>query len=273
MDFNSAIALLRKTCGVYCVMHLETLRLYVGSSFNCGGRIKTHIRDSNNGSRSCFHRALRQYGVDSFSFDLLEECHRPLLNEREEQWIRFYNSAGLNGFNTMSKPGATYGWFMSEATKQRMRESQRKANTPEKRERIRQALLGRKRPDFSLAWMEKLRAANIGRKCPEETREKISMALTGKHPSEETRKKIGDVRRGKTLPPEWKEKVRLSLIGNKRMLGKQLTPEHKAKIRAACKGKLLGIKLSLEHRRKLSEAHKGKKWSEAQHESRKAKAP
>jgi group I intron endonuclease len=242
-------------------MHLETLQLYVGSSYNCGGRIKTHLRDATSGSRSCFHRALRQFGVDAFSFDLLEECERPLLHEREEKWILFYKSASLDGFNTMSKPGATYGWIMTEATRERMREAARKSNTPEKRERIRQALLGKRRSPMSSEQKDKLRQTSTGQKFSKERCANISKALTGKILSAEHRKNIGDARRGKTLSPEWKEKVRLSLLGNKRMLGKKLTPEHRAKIGAGCKGKMLGIKLSLEHRKKLSESHKGKKYA------------
>ncbi len=264
MDFKSAIAIFRNVCGVYCALHLETLRLYVGSSFNCGGRIKSHERDARNGGRSCFHRALLQFGIDAFSFDLVEECDRPLLHEREEHWIRFYESASLNGFNTMSKPGATYGWFMQPATKERMRDAARRANTPEKRERIRRALLGKKRPPMSAEWKEKLRQTSTGKVFSKGRCANISKALTGKKLSPEHCKKIGDARRGKTLPPEWKEKVRLSLLGNKRLVGRTLTAEHRAKIGAGCKGKMLGIPLSTEHRRKLSEAHKGKKWSDTQ---------
>ena len=262
--------MLRGVCGVYFAIHSETNRVYIGSSFNCGGRLKAHLREANAGSRGCFHRAIRELGVASFDFGLVEACERSKLHEREEGWIRFYNSASLSGFNTMSKPGATYGWFMSSATKQRMSEAQRKASTPEKRAKIRNALLGKKRPDFSPAWMEKLRAANLGRECQKDTRNKNSKALTGKKLSPEHRQKIGDARRGKTLPPEWREKVRLSLLGNKRMAGKKLTAEHRAKIGASCKGKMLGVPLSLEHRRKLSESHKGKKWSNAQRAARMA---
>lgn len=261
MDFASATVMLRNTCGVYCAMHLETMRLYVGSSFNCGVRIKTHERDSRNGSRSCFHRAIKQFGVDAFSFDLLEECDRPLLHEREERWIHFYDSASLNGFNTMPKPGATYGWLMTEATRARMKEAAIKANTPEKRDRIRQALLGKKRPPMSDEQKEKLRQTSTGQPFSKERRANISKALTGKKFSVEHCKRIGDARRGKKLPQEWREKVRLSLFGNKRMLGKKLTPAHRANIAAGCKGKMLGIKLSLEHRRKLSESHKGKRYA------------
>lgn len=214
-----------------------------------------------NGSRSCFHRALREFGAESFSFDLLEECDRTLLHEREAHWIRFFNSASVDGFNTMAKPGATYGWFMAEATKNRMREAARKSNTPEKRERIRQALLGKKRPPMSPEQKEKLRQSSTGKRFSKERCANISKALTGKRLSVEHRKKIGDARRGKTLPPEWREKVRRSLLGNRRCAGKRLTAEHRAKISDGCKGKMLGIKLSLEHRRKLSESHKGKKYA------------
>nr|DAZ72707.1 MAG TPA: intron associated endonuclease [Caudoviricetes sp.] len=43
-------------------------------------------------------------GVENFSFEVLEECDRSELNNRETYWIDFYNTT-IFGYN-MTKGGA-----------------------------------------------------------------------------------------------------------------------------------------------------------------------
>ena len=40
-----------------------------------------------------------KYGLDNFTFELMEQCSIDKLNERENYWIEFYKSCdyGLNG--------------------------------------------------------------------------------------------------------------------------------------------------------------------------------
>jgi len=52
----------------------------------------------------------------------------------------------------------------------------------------------------------------------------------------ESRAKISAARKGRKLTPEHKAKISKSLEGNKRSLGKPLTEEHKAKLSKAMKG-------------------------------------
>lgn len=44
------------------------------------------------------HQAIRKYGVENFSVEILEECSQELLNQREIYWIKFYDSYH-NGYN------------------------------------------------------------------------------------------------------------------------------------------------------------------------------
>ena len=49
------------------------------------------------------YRAFRQYGIDNFSFEILEsfkEDDLETLNEREKYYIQFYNTYGASGYNT-----------------------------------------------------------------------------------------------------------------------------------------------------------------------------
>jgi group I intron endonuclease len=155
---------LKGRSGVYCAIHRDSLKCYVGSSRNMHERRLAHL-ERVNGPRctSPFHRALRDLGPASFDFEVLEFCKPSQLSEREDFWIKFYECAGLKGFNT--NPTSTYFRIgnLSEATKARMREA------------------------------HKNRAP-----ITEETRRKRSESckgrvpgMLGKHHSEETKSKIG----------------------------------------------------------------------------------
>jgi hypothetical protein len=41
---------------------------------------------------------MRKYGINNFSFEILELCPRIKLNERERYWVKFYDSY-YNGYN------------------------------------------------------------------------------------------------------------------------------------------------------------------------------
>ena len=41
-----------------------------------------------------------KYGIENFSFEVIEECEKEKLNDREIYWISFYNSNNKNnGYN------------------------------------------------------------------------------------------------------------------------------------------------------------------------------
>lgn len=54
-----------------------------------------------------FYHAIQKYGgLDNFQLDILEEIDNSLLDEREEYWIKFYDSLIPNGYN-IKKGGET----------------------------------------------------------------------------------------------------------------------------------------------------------------------
>jgi group I intron endonuclease len=50
-----------------------------------------HNKDVEYGSQTCFHRAIRKYGSENFTVELLEDCPSELNNEREIHWIATLN--------------------------------------------------------------------------------------------------------------------------------------------------------------------------------------
>lgn len=55
-------------------------------------RWKQHIYSAEAGSQYPIHRALRKYGIENFSFSILEECKVSELNNKEIEWISKLNS-------------------------------------------------------------------------------------------------------------------------------------------------------------------------------------
>lgn len=50
-------------------------------------------------SNMVIHKAIFKYGKNNFTFEVIEEIPKQQLNEREEYWIKYYNSY-TNGYNS-----------------------------------------------------------------------------------------------------------------------------------------------------------------------------
>lgn len=61
-------------------------------------RWKQHIYSAEAGSHYPIHCALRKYGIENFSFSILEACKVSELNEKEIEWISKLNTYG-DGYN------------------------------------------------------------------------------------------------------------------------------------------------------------------------------
>ena len=55
-------------------------------------RWQQHIYNAESGSQYPIHRALRKYGIENFSFSILEVCKASELNDKEIEWISKLNS-------------------------------------------------------------------------------------------------------------------------------------------------------------------------------------
>lgn len=82
--------------GIYKITNKINNKIYIGQSINIEERWKKHIYSP---SSSLIHQAIVKYGVQSFIFEVLEECVLEQLNEREIYWISHYNSIIPFGYN------------------------------------------------------------------------------------------------------------------------------------------------------------------------------
>lgn len=92
--------------GIYKFTNRITGEVYIGQSIDIHKRYIQHKnRHDKFGKKqyakedTYFHSMLRHYGFNNFDFEILEECTREQLNEREMFYIRFYNSLYPSGYN------------------------------------------------------------------------------------------------------------------------------------------------------------------------------
>ena len=74
--------------GVYIIECLLTDDKYIGCSSNLRNRRYKHSRNVGVGKQKPLSKLIKEYGWEAFSFDVLEECDREMIFERETHWIQ-----------------------------------------------------------------------------------------------------------------------------------------------------------------------------------------
>lgn len=93
------------TCsGIYKITCLKTGEIYIGKSSDIKNRWQQHCKTAFNCgtiASSLLHKKMRQYGIENFTFELLEKVPKEQLTEREKYYINFYQTkeVGLNERN------------------------------------------------------------------------------------------------------------------------------------------------------------------------------
>ena len=92
------------TCGIYKIENQLNKKCYIGQSINIEHRFAKHKCAKDD---FYIHRALKKYGIENFTFKILEECSQNELNDKEQFYIKTYNSLVPNGYNMI--PGGSNG--------------------------------------------------------------------------------------------------------------------------------------------------------------------
>lgn len=90
-------------CGIYKITNLLTEQCYIGQSVNISDRWKQHCKCGlgiEASATNVLYNSMQRDKIWNFSFELLEECPRDLLNEKEAFWINMYQS-NIYGLNTL----------------------------------------------------------------------------------------------------------------------------------------------------------------------------
>ena len=68
---------------------------YVGQSTNIAERWKQHIKrglGADTPTRNKLYPIMQAIGVENFSFEIIEECTKSQLNDREDYWQDFFKA-------------------------------------------------------------------------------------------------------------------------------------------------------------------------------------
>ncbi|RUS23416.1 hypothetical protein BC937DRAFT_88883 [Endogone sp. FLAS-F59071] len=105
---------LRHKAGVYAFVCTANNKVYIGSTKNLRKRFMAHL--SGLRSNILLQRAILKYGLQSFSFVILEFCAIDQLLEREQFYITSLNPE----FNVLKVAGSPLGYKHTEETKAKM---------------------------------------------------------------------------------------------------------------------------------------------------------
>lgn len=260
--------------GVYAVLNEVNGKVYVGSTAR-GFEQRWRQHKQSNSTCRALKSALKKYGVENFSFHILEPISvaglplgdaRKILIDAEQRWIDLVNPFGENGYNMLPKAYSHLGAKRSDATKAALSRSLKGKKHPlERIEKNRQVQLGKKQSEET---KEKRRQAMLGRVSPmkgrthsEETKRKIRENGKGLHRgplSAEHRAKLSlahmglsPANKGKPMPEHVKEILRKANAGRPSpRKGVHLSEEEKEKIRQ----RVTGFKHTIEAREKIRAA-------------------
>ncbi len=86
-----------KICGIYKITNQLNNKCYIGQSVHIYKRWTDHKTSAKN-ENTPLYLAMRKYGIENFSFEIIEECDPSQLNEKEIYWIKYQNSY-YKGYN------------------------------------------------------------------------------------------------------------------------------------------------------------------------------
>lgn len=94
--------------GIYKITNQETNQCYIGQAVDVATRWKNHAKCGlgiDTPANNKLYKAIQEYGIWNFSWELLEKCSKEELNEKESFYIDLYDSKsyGYNSSNGIKK--------------------------------------------------------------------------------------------------------------------------------------------------------------------------
>lgn len=239
--------------GIYQIRHTVSGKVYIGSASAFLSRWARHRKDLKKGHHHSrrLQNSWNKHGADAFRFEILEFVdNKADLIVREQDWInRLQSHRPSVGFNISPTAGSPLGVKRSAEVRAKMSASRKGSPgpivTPEARARG-----NAKRRGVPLA---------------PERRDKLRAAILGKKASEETRAKLSAMRKGRKMGPMSEERKAKISAAHKGKPGRPHTPETRAKmseahLRLNKKGKP-GRPQTAESRAKNAESNR-RRWQE-----------
>ena len=181
--------------GIYCWIHIETGKKYVGSSVDLFRRFMQYynikyITRTSKSSYIC--RALLKYGYSAFRLEILEYCEASFLIMREQYYIDTINPE----FNILKVAGSFFGYKHSPNSLKKMSDIA-KNRSEDTITKLREAALGRTYTHKEET-KKKLREIMLGKYHSQASKNKMSVFQSNriKHPVKGFTTKIKDIQTG-----------------------------------------------------------------------------
>ena len=107
----------KQTCGIYRITNQVNQKVYIGQSIRIEKRWEEHKRkpflEKSEDYNYPLYQAIRKYGLENFTFEIIEECSPEDLNWKEEYYISLYESYPLEkgkGYN-QTPGGGNQQWY------------------------------------------------------------------------------------------------------------------------------------------------------------------
>lgn len=212
----------------YLITNKINNKKYVGiTSGRLGLRVDRHIKDAKNGSPLLLHRAIRKYGMENFSVEILVSASNyQELQEIEKKMIAELKTHSDRGGYNLTLGGDGGNTLLNPEVKKRHKKSLKKvqaSNTekylewikknPEKHaERVLKVTESIQKkwqdPNFKQSQLDNNDGLfKKGHKDSLETRLRKSVARNGMKQSETHKKNIGKALKGRVFSTAWKEKI------------------------------------------------------------------
>lgn len=81
--------------GIYKITNIESQKCYIGQAVNIADRWKQHIKrgvGAEAPTRNKLYPVMYELGPEQFTFEVLEDCDKSLLDSREDYWQEFYQA-------------------------------------------------------------------------------------------------------------------------------------------------------------------------------------
>lgn len=91
---NNIIGVNKKS-GIYKITNQKTKQCYIGQAVDIATRWKDHAKCGlgiDTPVANKLYKAMQEYGLENFSFEILEECNKDMLNEKEKYYIELYQA-------------------------------------------------------------------------------------------------------------------------------------------------------------------------------------
>ena len=109
--------------GIYKITNKINGNSYIGQSINVEKRLLSHKKYRNKIIKNkVLYKAIEKYGIENFDFEILEECKKEELNEREKYYIKKYNTY-YKGYNMTRGGDGKNGCGLSRESIEKMKKS------------------------------------------------------------------------------------------------------------------------------------------------------